>query len=661
MSDPGVTLIELFAWMTDLTLYRLNRVPEKNYLRFMDMLGVSLKEAVPANTDVSFRLAAPQASPLIIPKGTEVTTVRTSNQEAVGFATDKELVIQPPQLTSLLYSADFTVFVDHSNLLEDTTASSSPFQDQPIAGEALYFGFANDLSDHTIDLDLTCETEGLGIDPSNPPLVWEAWGGDSQGWLNVRLEQDTTGGLNESGRMLFDVPTSLAELELDGDQKYWIRLRIVQPSEGSPGYSASPQLGSMSATSAGGVARCTHSSIVTNELLDRSTGVVGDSRVLQNPPLLPRHDDEYLEVEEEDETWVRWTEVPSFASSGPDDRHYVLDSISGTISFGPTIRQPNGTERAYGYVPPRGAGMRFTEYRQGGGVIGNVGADTLLVLKTSIPFVGQVFNLRPAIGGMDPESVDAAKLRVPGILKSRDRAVTAGDFEHLALAASRDVARARCIQTHGEDSSVPPGTVELLIVPNLPEGRERTLDTLQPPPTLVEQVSTYLDERRLLGTQLVVDGPAYVGVRVEASIVTLQHLDGASVARSVRDRLTEYLDPLVGGPDGRGWTFGRPVTLSEMQSVIQSVPGVEFARDVTLLQVPPARDASRASKSCFPAMSSCCRTNTASRLRNSSGWDILLAGDGRARRRRRSPGKRIGCRHPATHPGCSGGRRRRRG
>ncbi len=40
VSDPGVTLIEVFAQMVDQLVYRLNRVPEKNYLAFLDLLGV---------------------------------------------------------------------------------------------------------------------------------------------------------------------------------------------------------------------------------------------------------------------------------------------------------------------------------------------------------------------------------------------------------------------------------------------------------------------------------------------------------------------------------------------------------------------------------------------------------------------------------------------
>ena len=39
VSDPGITLIELFAWMTELTIYRLNRVPDKLHVVLLELLG----------------------------------------------------------------------------------------------------------------------------------------------------------------------------------------------------------------------------------------------------------------------------------------------------------------------------------------------------------------------------------------------------------------------------------------------------------------------------------------------------------------------------------------------------------------------------------------------------------------------------------------------
>ncbi|MEO0565342.1 MAG: putative baseplate assembly protein, partial [Chloroflexota bacterium] len=107
-SDPGITLIELFAYMTDIMLYRLNRVPEKHYIKFMELIGMQLHEAVPSEVDVTFWLSAPQKNSIIIPGDTEVATVRTETDDGMVFTTDGDLEIRVPTLQSLMnsYSSD---------------------------------------------------------------------------------------------------------------------------------------------------------------------------------------------------------------------------------------------------------------------------------------------------------------------------------------------------------------------------------------------------------------------------------------------------------------------------------------------------------------------------------------------------------------------------
>src|SRR5919197_630894 len=77
VSDPGVTLIELFAWMTDMLLYRVNEVPDKLYIKFLELIGIRLDPPRPARAPVTLYLSAPQLTDLTIPEGTEVATVRT--------------------------------------------------------------------------------------------------------------------------------------------------------------------------------------------------------------------------------------------------------------------------------------------------------------------------------------------------------------------------------------------------------------------------------------------------------------------------------------------------------------------------------------------------------------------------------------------------------
>src|SRR5437016_12045765 len=78
-SDPGITLMELCAWMTELILYRLNRVPEKNYLAFLDMLGIKLQPAQPAHALITFELQDGQERQ-ILRKGLQVATPQADDE-----------------------------------------------------------------------------------------------------------------------------------------------------------------------------------------------------------------------------------------------------------------------------------------------------------------------------------------------------------------------------------------------------------------------------------------------------------------------------------------------------------------------------------------------------------------------------------------------------
>ena len=69
-SDPGVTLIELFAFLGENLLYRFNQVPEATRLAFLHLLQVPLRPAVPSDTLVTMTTAQPAGS--LVPLGSEL-------------------------------------------------------------------------------------------------------------------------------------------------------------------------------------------------------------------------------------------------------------------------------------------------------------------------------------------------------------------------------------------------------------------------------------------------------------------------------------------------------------------------------------------------------------------------------------------------------------
>src|SRR5690606_13334321 len=120
---------------------------------------------------------------------------------------------------------------------------------------------------------------------------------------------------------------------------------------------------------------------------------------------------------------VQWTAVTDFFGADADASVYVLDPASGTVTFG---------DGRHGRIPLAGARIVAARYRYRGGAAGNAGPGTITALKSSVPNVESVTNIRAAAGGADAETLDEAKLRAPNDLRHRERAVTAEDFADLA-------------------------------------------------------------------------------------------------------------------------------------------------------------------------------------------------------------------------------------
>ena len=593
LSDPGITLLELFAWMTDMLLYRLNRVPDKNYVKFLELIGVRLQAARAATADITFRLSASQPGDVTIPRGTAVATVRTESDEATTFSTDRDLVIRVPDLTHVLASRGGTRFHDYQAAMKNPRQGLGIFNDSPRENDALYFGFSNDLAAHSLAITFTCRIEGIGVDPKDPPLIWETWSTSVGAWIPLRLELDTTGGLNRDGIVIVHGDFGGGPTIVDGKLGFWVRCRVLQPRPGQPGYSDTPRVTSVGVESLGAMVPATHAATIVGEQLGVSDGTPGQTFRVQYLPILPRYRGESVEVMVAPDDWEPWTEVSSFGSSGPDDKVFTIDDVSGTVEFGPRLRTPQGTERQYGAAPAVDARIRFSSYRWGGGTVGNVGAMTLTNLKSSIPYVQEVMNLGPATGGTDPEDLEHARWRGPEMLRRRDRAVTGDDFEVLAREASPAVSRARALSVSTPaDASRPPGVVRLLLVPAAP-----AMDGPVPPEQLQvsarvrHQVQAYLDERRMLTSEIVLESPTYTWVTVAARVRARRRASRERILQKALATLYRFIHPSVGGQDGRGWPFGRELYVGEVYAVLQQVDGIDTVEEVTLQQFDPVTGA----------------------------------------------------------------------
>ncbi|TME24268.1 MAG: putative baseplate assembly protein [Chloroflexi bacterium] len=582
VSDPGVTLIETFAWMTDQVLYRLNRVPERNYVKFLELIGVRLFPPTAARAAITFWLAGPQTATVHIRPGTQVATRRSDTDEAIAFTTIGDLPIVPSRLSRIASSLGGEKEVrDHTEALEAKT-SFFCFDKVPKPNDVLLIGLSEAVPSCAVTLRLRCDIEGVGVDPENPPLLWEAW--DGYAWSACEVDRDGTGGLNRDGDLVLHVPKSHAVSVINQQRAGWLRARVLKPEPDQPTYSASPTINGLSAFTIGGTSEAVNAELVENELLGASEGVPGQRFSLKHRPVVPGGAAAILEVSGID-GWQEWTQVQDFVDSQPDDHHFVLDAVAGEAQLGPGVREPDGALRNYGAVPPKGARLRLRSYLIGGGGHGNVARNTISVLKSSIPYVSKVQNRRAAEGGVDGEGIENAKVRGPIVLRTRDRAVTMEDYEHLAREAAPEVARVRCV-TAGDGADA--GGVRILVVPaaGSSDGRLR-FEQLVPNEETLQRVSRRLDGSRVIGTRVLVEPPVYRGVTVVAKLRPRASANPTRLQADALDALYHYFHPVTGGPDRSGWPFGRPVHVGEVYSVLQGLRGTELVEDARLFGADP--------------------------------------------------------------------------
>jgi len=319
LSDPGVALIEIFAWMTEQVIYRLNQVPDRMYVDFLNLVGVQPFPATAAQARLTFWLSATPAEPVVVPLGTQVATAGEGEQ--ITFVTTSELRIEQPQLVAAMTAtADERLTDVMAELLYDRDVVTC-FPSNPVTpGDAFHLGFDRSLAGQLIELTVTTASRGIGVDPENAPVIWESWTGEN--WVACTLIADSTGGLNRNGLVRLVMPAEHEPLTQSGQRRHWLRIRLLETSQGQPSYQSSPTLAAVAVGSLGGSVMAEHAQSVDREFLGRSTGDPGQSFPLSNRPILPRRDGEHVMVLFDGVRTV-FTEVNDFSRSGPHDHHVV--------------------------------------------------------------------------------------------------------------------------------------------------------------------------------------------------------------------------------------------------------------------------------------------------------------------------------------------------
>lgn len=615
-SDLGMSLIELFAWLAEGIIYRLNQTPDASYIKFLNLLGITRDPPAPAHTYLTFTTGSGSA---LVPAGMQAQTPAQQDQVPIVFETDEDVTVLPTTLKAALVMGPYLGNAASSSydnltatligppaakyLVQVPAAQPPPNPQTRVVQIAL--GFDQQVADEiAIGLNLYLPVADL----SQVKLTWvySVAGQEPMAWPAIPAADDGTGSLQHDGTVSLTLPPNWAAQRAAGpantspwttvtsqspaaavtDPLLWIGLRIENSAPATLSFGIDRLLFNSA------LAR-TALTVPGAELLGQSNGQPFQVFQLKNRPLFrrpgigPPYADLAVQVGTGSPVqWQDWALVDDLPH-GPG-QVYLADPVTGEIRFGNYNEQ---TTEGYGSVPPSGSQIQALSYRYvATGSAGNVASGQVSVLSKPRPgspatTITNVTNLGPGLDGADEEPIEDTLRRAPEQLKIRDRAVTADDYEFLGAEASTDVAIQRCLtprlQTAVGPGATPawqigdpwtfggiiraPGNVSMIIVP------DQGTAVARPEPTrdLIAAVSAYLEPRRDLTAHLQVIGPRYLPVIVSVNLVVWQEAldagaDQDKVEADTLDRIRTFLHPTRGGPDGAGWQVGQPVFTSDL-------------------------------------------------------------------------------------------------
>ncbi|MBV9759637.1 MAG: putative baseplate assembly protein [Acidobacteriaceae bacterium] len=604
-SDPGIALIELFSWLADILIYRINQIPDRAYVKFLEMIGITLDLPSAAQAYLTFTLTSKDLpSPVNVPGG---TTVGLSNASAspVIFETTEDLWVTGAALAAV-QTYDGARYSVVNNFNPTDGSSYYPFSQTPQADAALYMGFdrpfpaAAGVQYPLIFLVQTPSVNGAAqggtaAQSSSQPIVGVLEYSTASGWAPFAGVQDTTNSLTNSGAILFQgasdwVATQYGAFRKSSDPSYyWMRYRIGQLV--GPGYQSPPQLTNLLVNTVQALNAVTEE----GEVIGGSNGLPNQSFIISHAPVLPNDPGVtgIVEVDEGDGNGpTLWAEVPDFSGSGPNDKVYTLDHSSGTITFGdgvhgkiPRWLSSDGSNLESSDTP----NIQVTSYKWGGGSAGNAGSNSITSLIDTVPFIASVTNILPAQLGADEETVADAQERAPEAIRTLSRAVTPEDFIALARrtpgariqrATAIPLQRPQTQVVRAPDGTVitpplAPGVITVIVVPDGPNPARPVAND-----QTLAAVAAYLDGYRLITTELYVTTPVYRLVEVHATVTATPGALSTDVQAAVQNALLAFYNPLTGGQQsaglqGSGWDFGGTIYVSDAYQQILQIDSVD--------------------------------------------------------------------------------------
>ncbi|MDR7254311.1 hypothetical protein J2X46_003304 [Nocardioides sp. BE266] len=547
LHDPGITLLDLLAWIIDQQVYRTGFVGDHHLEAFAALLDARAHGPSPARG-----LLWPRRSidaERVVAVGTGVTCATDPD---LPFQLSTTLHLSPARLTELVVGgggSDEPVVIAHEG---ERTTPFSLVPSAPGGRATLVLRFDRPL----VAVPPAQVSIGFVVEPPPgppPDSGKHRWGPlrvehrrGNEAWARADVVTDDTAALACAGALVVRVPSDDTSASPDPSE-----LRLVLDADLVP---LERRITRVALNVLPVVQQATE---VAATFVPPGTGLPDQSVAFDSTDLV---DADALEIRVGEEVWQQ---IPTLENAGPDDRVFVRGASE--IVFG------NGVN---GRVPPRESAIQRGPITRTRGDRARVRAG----LTWHLPALGSdgpafATNIAPIDGGQGPS--DLADLLATARSTATERHALLTDDE-LAIAARAlpgfAVARAEVID--GFHPYVPDrrtdGTRTLVVIP-----QRRSQDpAASARPAYLAAVRRLLADRRVLGERLVIAGHVVAEVAVDLTV----RVDPGVLPDAVRARVTgrllaRFTD--VGRDDAVApWPLGRTVTCEEVASLAIGCEGV---------------------------------------------------------------------------------------
>ena len=645
-SDPGITLMELLAWIAEMDIYRLNRLTDVQKRRLLALMEVRPEPPRAATVVTELRLVDGGA-PVALPPSIEFVGSALDSTPVLLHSTSALAVV--PSSLRALQRKDAAGFQNLTAAWARQDAIA-PFGDDPAPGAEFHLGFDRPLPVGAwsqlyaiVDGEQASLAERARIEAVDGPgrlvhhgvrLGWDYLaGGAAPGtWRPLEVDDDARAfSLSGAVRVRPDAAMQAATLGRVAQPQFWLRCRIEAGA-----FDAAPRLlrlmlngvelvQSVSVTSTWPIAKGT----VFPQVL-----VPGQSIALR----LDFQQGQVVGIAVDTSEGAPTFTILAFeaATATTAGRLAIEAALAGSGTGEPNQRITLGQRpmleaslrlftreaaghRAWTRVDDFSASTRVDAHYQLDPTRGDILAGDGEQGRV-FPRDCQVFAAYQALSGSSSVAQLAgiadnvhnrARLADPGVIarvaagaiEVLDAAVPAETLAH-AIGRAMQLREARLRAVTLEDFEAialeTPGlrVARAIARPNLYPGLEcvsapgvlsvivlPSLPLERPTPVggFVDRIAARLESRRILGTRVVVTGPRYLELSVTAQVKAFDGVDAKRLAAQVAQALDAFFNPVSGGPDGTGWPLGRDVYRSEVMQVIDETPGVDHVLSLDLV------------------------------------------------------------------------------